>query len=354
MSDVKISVIVPVYKVEKYIGKAIESILGQTLSDFELLLVDDGSPDRSGEICDEYAKKDSRIEVIHKENGGAPSARNVAIDQAKGKYLFFMDADDWAEKDMLQSLYDLAERDQSQLVVCGFYIDTYSGKDTGKYISEKICVDDCVYRTAQEFRNASHKYYDRNMLYTPWNKLYLKEYIYEKNLRFPNVFWDDFPFNLSVVYEVERVTVTTKAFYHFLRARSESESSLYNPTLYQKREEEHDWLEKLYASWGIQSSEVKEMLARRYIERVVGCFENLTSSKCTLKWKEKRVEVKKILANPRVEANLKVASPRSAYMRLLLIPVRWKNVTLILLEGSMITFVKEHFSLLFAKLKAGR
>lgn len=354
MSEVKVSVIVPVYKVEKYIAKAIESILQQTLREFELLLVDDGSPDHSGLICDEYAKKDARITVIHKENGGAPSARNVAIEQAKGKYLFFMDADDWAEDDMLMSLYELAEQNSSQLVVCGFYIDTYSGKETGKYVSEKIFVDDHVYHSAEEFRKASYKYYDRNMLYTPWNKLYLREYLNEKKLRFPNVFWDDFPFNLSVVHEVERVTVSSRAFYHFLRARSESESSLYNPTLYQKREEEHSWLEQLYDSWGIDDDNTKEMLSRRYIERIVGCFENLTSSKCDLSWKEKRVEVKKILENPRVASNLKVAKPRSMYMKFLLLPVRWKNVTLILLEGTMITIIKENFSLLFAKLKAGR
>ncbi len=85
--EIKVSIIMPVYKVEDYVGKAIESIQAQTLKEFEFLIVDDGTPDRSGEICDAYAKKDSRIHVIHKENGGAPSARNMAIDIAKGKYI---------------------------------------------------------------------------------------------------------------------------------------------------------------------------------------------------------------------------------------------------------------------------
>ena len=80
MEDIKVSVIMPVYKVEEYVGKAIESIQAQTLRNFEFLIVDDGTPDNSGKICDEYAAKDSRLHVIHKENGGAPSARNVAID----------------------------------------------------------------------------------------------------------------------------------------------------------------------------------------------------------------------------------------------------------------------------------
>ena len=85
MNDIKISIIMPVYKVEDYVAKAIESIQAQTLEEFEFLIVDDGTPDNSGVICDQYAEKDARIKVIHKENGGAPSARNTAIDIAKGK-----------------------------------------------------------------------------------------------------------------------------------------------------------------------------------------------------------------------------------------------------------------------------
>ena len=91
MGDIKISIIMPVYNVEEYVGKAIESILAQTFKDYEFLIVDDGTKDKSGEICDEYAKEDSRIQVIHKENGGAPSARNTALDIAKGKYVYFLD-----------------------------------------------------------------------------------------------------------------------------------------------------------------------------------------------------------------------------------------------------------------------
>ncbi|MBQ7970919.1 MAG: glycosyltransferase family 2 protein, partial [Clostridia bacterium] len=125
MSKAVISIIMPVYGVEEYVGKAIESMQKQTFQDWELWAVDDGSPDRSGAICDEYAAADPRIRVIHKENGGAPSARNAAIDQAEGKYFYFMDADDWAEPTMLQDMLDLAEANQAQMVVTGYYIDSY-------------------------------------------------------------------------------------------------------------------------------------------------------------------------------------------------------------------------------------
>ena len=100
----KISIIVPVYNVEKYIHKCINSILDQSLTEFELILVDDGSPDRSGEICDEYSKKDNRIKVIHKSNGGVSSARNIGIDKACGEYIGFVDPDDYIDVNMYERL----------------------------------------------------------------------------------------------------------------------------------------------------------------------------------------------------------------------------------------------------------
>ena len=97
----EVSVIVPVYKVEPYLHRCIDSILGQTFTDFELILVDDGSPDNCGKICDEYAKKDGRVRVVHKENGGVSSARNTGLQIACGKFIYFCDSDDYVEKELL-------------------------------------------------------------------------------------------------------------------------------------------------------------------------------------------------------------------------------------------------------------
>lgn len=124
-----ISVIVPVYKVEKYIHKCVDSILAQTLTDFELFLVDDGSPDNCGKICDGYAEKDSRIIVIHKENGGLSDARNVAIDRANGDYLTFIDSDDYVSENHLETLYNAlieTDSDFSMGNITSFSDDEYN------------------------------------------------------------------------------------------------------------------------------------------------------------------------------------------------------------------------------------
>ncbi|MGL4652161.1 glycosyltransferase family 2 protein [Cetobacterium sp.] len=117
----KISIIVPIYNVENYLEKCIDSILNQTFKDFELILVDDGSPDRCGEICDEYTKKDKRIVVIHKKNGGLSSARNAGLDIAKGEYIGFIDSDDWIEKEMYEVLYNSCIENKSDISVIGMY-----------------------------------------------------------------------------------------------------------------------------------------------------------------------------------------------------------------------------------------
>lgn len=118
MSKPTLSVIVPVYKSEKFIGRCIESILNQTLSDLELILVDDGSPDNSGTLCDEYAKKDKRIKVIHKQNGGAASARNAGIRLAQGEYLGFCDADDYLNLNMYKDLLTIMLENNLETISC--------------------------------------------------------------------------------------------------------------------------------------------------------------------------------------------------------------------------------------------
>lgn len=129
-----VSVIVPVYKAENYLHKCVDSLLAQTFTDFEIILVNDGSPDRSGEICDEYAKKDSRIKVIHKENGGVSSARQCGIDNAQGEYTIHADPDDWVENNMLEELYRKAKEEDADMVICDYYVEY---KNLTKYIKQQ-------------------------------------------------------------------------------------------------------------------------------------------------------------------------------------------------------------------------
>lgn len=129
MPSPKISVIVPVYKVEKYLNKCVDSIVKQTFTDTEIILVDDGSPDNCGKMCDDWSQRDSRIRVIHKENGGLSDARNRGIQESSGEYIIFIDSDDFIEPKMLEVLYGLATENDADVSVCGIF-NCYKSKKT--------------------------------------------------------------------------------------------------------------------------------------------------------------------------------------------------------------------------------
>lgn len=140
MSQAKISVIVPVYNVDRFLDRCLISITGQTFKDLEIILVDDGSPDNSPQMCEEWAKKDNRIRVIHKENGGLGFARNSGMEIATGEFIAFVDSDDYIEFDMYEKLYQEAEESDSDIVYSGFNYIASNGQKTVFTENEKTCV----------------------------------------------------------------------------------------------------------------------------------------------------------------------------------------------------------------------
>lgn len=348
-----VSIIMPVYNVDRYVSRAVESLQHQTLRDFELLIVDDGSTDRSGDVCDRLAEHDIRIDVFHTPNGGAPAARNYALERARGKYIYFVDADDWAEPTMLADMVSTAEKNDAELVVAGFYIDTYYGRGQ-EHLTELKAVPDATL-TQEAFRRDAWQLFDANLLYTPWNKLFLRERIEQEHIRFKPTFWDDFPFVLDYIRNVSRVSVLSRAYYHFIRQRAESETARWRPDMYEKREEEDAWMRDLYNHWGLtQDPASYEMVCRRYIERLVGCIENVCNPQSTLSSAEKIERIRSIISTDRAQEAVRVARPRSRMMGLLLGPIRSQNARLAYLEGRFISVVRRHNTKLFATLKARR
>ena len=186
----KVSVIVPVYKVEKYIGQCIESILSQTFKDFELILVDDGSPDSSGAICDQYAQKDSRIQVFHKENGGVSSARNYGIEKAKGEWLCFVDSDDWIEPTYLGD-FELGKCD-ADIYMQG-YVKEKDGSVIAKHDFEQC--DNDEFFTILSFSE------DNYIINSPCFKLFKRSIVMNHYVRFDTntSYGEDHLFSLTYV-----------------------------------------------------------------------------------------------------------------------------------------------------------
>ncbi|EGO6096531.1 glycosyltransferase, partial [Enterococcus faecalis] len=207
----KISIIVPVYNVEKYLEKCVRSILAQTFTDFELILVDDGSPDSSGAMCDQFAKQDERVKVIHKENGGLSDARNAGIEIATGEYLGFIDSDDYIADDMYELLYTNIVKEDADLSICGIY-DVYEGKEPVEKQQQYIVLD----KVAAMKMILEAKVVSVHAV----NKLYKKE-IFE-DIRYPvGMITEDGAVILSILEHTEKIVIDTQQkYYYFHRANS--------------------------------------------------------------------------------------------------------------------------------------
>lgn len=346
--DIKISVIMPVYKVEEYVGKTIESVLNQTLKEIEFFAIDDGTPDNSGKICDEYAKKDPRLIVIHKENGGAPEARNVAIDKAKGKYLYFIDSDDWIEKDYLEKMYELAEKNNADCVITGFLMEYYQN---GKYVTYSTNCEDKIY-TKNDFRLNAHKYLNNSILSLPWNKLYKAERIMNNNIRFPKTKWDDHHFNMDFLMDNGTIVMSSIKKYHWYRSRKGSETMINysDPNMFNKRKEHFLHILKLYEHWNINTDEITDKINCYFVGRVIQCVQELVDNK-KISYKEKRKRIKEILNDDLTISSLKQSKGLSKKFKCIAFFMKIKSVTISMFVGKMISIIRKLFPSLFIKMK---
>ena len=209
----KISVVVPVFNSENSLSCCINSILNQTYTDFELILVNDGSKDQSGKICDKFALRDSRVVVVHKENGGVSSARNAGIQRSRGSYIVFIDSDDYVESDYLQQL----QSGKSDLTICGFVCKTSDGKFLYNIVQET------EYFSCRE-KIDFPKLFLNNLLYSPYGKVFRKDIIDSHHLRFPqDISWgEDAMFIADYLKNVNTLTVLSYTGYIYVRYPGET------------------------------------------------------------------------------------------------------------------------------------
>ncbi len=201
-----ISIIVPIYNVEKYLVKCIDSIISQNYTNIEIILVNDGSSDDSGIICDEYARKDNRIRVIHKINSGISDARNVAIDKALGEYYTFIDSDDYVDVEYISTLYKNLLDNHSDISIGGY--DTFYGKTDKKQSFDNIVK---VYDNRGALENML---YQKNIYTSAWGKLYNKRLF--ANIRYPSgKNCEDLGTTYKLIYAANKISTITNPIYHY-------------------------------------------------------------------------------------------------------------------------------------------
>ena len=201
-----ISIIIPVYNVEQYLDKCLQSVIHQTYQDIEIILVDDGSSDNSGILCDKWQEKDSRIKVIHKSNGGLSNARNVAIEQANGEYLMFIDSDDIVSNDLCKELFEMLKNNNADISICNsthIFDDRFDFKNTGEIHcysrNEAIC----------------QLWYQKSFLPSAWGKLYKKE-LFKKTKFTEGIIFEDVDIMHKLFYQCNKIVYGEMELYGYV------------------------------------------------------------------------------------------------------------------------------------------
>lgn len=289
----KVSIILPIYNVEKYLDRCMDSLLNQTLKDIEIIMVDDGSPDNCPQMCDEYAKKDSRVKVVHKKNGGLGFARNSGLDIANGEYVAFVDSDDYVGFDMYKTLYDRAEADKCDAVFCGFRTEVRENKwmysdevDADKLWKGKDVQQFMLNMIASGAGVKAERLYQMSV----WHSIYKRSLIDENHLRFVSereVASEDIPFQVDFLSKANTVAYVSKTFYSYCLNGTSLTATL--------KPEKYDRYKQLRTHLLSKSSDVE--YASRVNRLFIGYTRSYLYDIMNSTWKNKMDMIRKILSD---------------------------------------------------------
>jgi len=257
-----ISIIVPVFNVAEYLPRCLNSIINQTYSDLEVIIVDDGSTDGSPLICDEYASMDSRIKVVHKLNGGLSSARNTGLDMCTGEFVIFIDSDDWMDVEMVKSLYDAICSTGADIATCGIInvFADHQEKTSANSASVVIHKKEAIYRGLVDKST--------NIRTEVWNKLWKKSVIGDNRFKVGQVY-EDVYFNRVVLRNVEKIATVDLALYYYMRYRPGSTQTTFNKKGLCLFDELSDLIEDVREQG---MSQVADLIENEALENAVGYY----------------------------------------------------------------------------------
>ena len=301
-NDPSISIIVPVYNAERFLDRCLKSIYSQTFSDYEIILVNDGSKDNSLALCRAYAEKDPRITVIDKENGGAGSARNKGIEIAKGEYLAFPDVDDWFEPKMYEDLYNLAKKGDYDIVFSG--ANYYSQKGGELIYTHSVKCDSLAFETALDCRLNVMKFFPTSTIFdVPWNKLYKREVAVKKNVRFSDhKRCQDAMFNIDFYDRAEKVASTDKCYYNYIVNDTAGVQRKFPKNYIDINIAYFSHLITILNEWGVYSGEIKVHYDTSFVIAVYETMNMFDNPLWKMNKNEKAEYVKSILERPEIQS----------------------------------------------------
>lgn len=309
----KVSIIMPVYNVEKYIAKSIESVLKQTYTNFELLIIIDGSPDNSKQIAETF--EDSRITIYEKPNGGLSDARNFGLNKANGDYIYFIDSDDWIEPNLLESTVKFFERDDVNVIIFGYFLDNEN-------LNKKLLSAQKIESENIEFVKGKDDFsLDENrinLLGYAWNKIYRTKFLRDHNIIFDKgvSLVEDILFNSKVYKSVDRLIFINDTLYHYINRPSESLIKTFHTNSFELYLKKATSMELFLNSWKISVENKNTILATVIVSGIRYCINNLFAFKNNLSEKEKLDYIKMIINHSETQKYIRYYKAVSIYDKL--------------------------------------
>lgn len=350
------SIVMPAYGVEKYIEKAIESIRSQTYRDWEIIVVDDCTPDRSGQIAEEAARRDERIRVVrHEKNRGLGPARNTGIQEARGEYIWFMDPDDWVEPDILSRVKQSLEQNPAEIVLFGL-VEEYYGREGKLEYTHTICPEERLYRSQEELRKAVIHLERQTMYGYAWNKIYQLRHIRNQKLRYEKVkLIEDILFNVTCFMDAKGLNVLGFAPYHYAKRMEQNLTNQFVPEYFALHKKRIEMIFEQYRYWGLGSTEVREILGSLYGRYILSALERNCDRRSGMRHGDRVMWCRKLFGQELFGELIPCARAEdSRTLGIALALLRRRSVMLCLLMGRAIYVVRKGLPMVYSKVKSGR
>ncbi len=320
----KVSVIIPVYNTKKYLRKCVDSVLAQTYDNLEIILVNDGSTDDSGALCDEIAKGFNNIIVVHKENGGLSDARNAGIAVATGEYTCFLDSDDWMDEDCIEEALNEINSSYADVVVWGYHTDFHDENERVTSSRDVIPAQFVSINKIDENMDVDKLI---GLCGYAWNKLYKTEII--KNIEFAKgiSLVEDILFNAEVMTEKVKVSFINKAFIHYIQRQRETLGTKYYPDYLELKLKAIEADEKILTAWNTPKKIVEKFTSNMYLAVSWSMLTNLLKSNASKK--EKANKIKELINNKALIAKISKANENTLNKKISKKTILTKNVFII-------------------------
>lgn len=346
-----ISVIMPVYKVEPYLPSAVESVLEQTFQDFELILVDDESPDNCPALCDEYARQYEQVQVLHKpKNGGLGAARNTGAAVARGRYLYYMDSDDWIDKDLFERVNASIQSYPANVIMIGLLEEYYENGVLKRTIP--VTVPGWTAKTAKEVHKKVAALERAGLYGYAWNKFYSREHIQAQQLSFSSVtLIEDIEFNVRFFESIDSCTYLDCTPYHYAKRMKGSLTDKFVADYFSLHETRIRMVKEQLERWGEYKGKSREILGELYLRYFYSAICRNRQKESGMSRKDQKAWVQARFQDALFRDILRGVRPSERILRWMLYPARKRWAGGCLALGTVMYAAKHKSPVLFAKMK---